>query len=117
MANLRQARAQLLGLQSTHASTSPMVGGLVMADNPFATSQSAANPMSLHLYMYDYALAGGAQTSANGRILIQRADLPQPTEEQQTLADVNRLMMQISDRTSSWVQGGIEIRGRDGKTV
>ena len=116
MANLRQARAQLLGLQSTHASTSPMVGGLVMADNPFATSQSAANSNAApSVYGTTMPWQVSAQTSANGAYINQRADLPQPTAEQQTLADVNRLMMQISDRTSSWVQGGIEIRGRDGE--
>lgn len=116
MANLRQARAQLLGLQSGHTSTSPTVGGLVMADNPFTTSQSAAdsNPES-SVYGKAMPWQVNSQTSVNGSSMNQRADLPQPTEDQQTLADVNRLMLQIAEQTSSWIQGGIEIRGRDGE--
>ncbi|MFB9136083.1 cellulose synthase subunit BcsC-related outer membrane protein [Vibrio olivae] len=116
MANLRQARSKLLGLKANYASTSPMVGGLVMADNPFAGSQTTVHSAQTYsVYGETMPWQVNTQTSLNGETINQRTDLPKPTAEQQTLADVNRLILQITERTSSWVQGGIEVRGRDGE--
>ena len=122
MAHLRQARAQLLGLKPNFTTTSPMVGGLVLADNPFIDSpltdeqKSTSSGAADSVYGAAMPWQVKAQTAASGAAINQRADLPQPSEQQQTLADVNRLMTQITDRTSSWVQGGIEIRSRDGES-
>ncbi len=117
LATLRQARANLLGLEQNYASSSPMIGGLVLADNPFATSNNAANSaQTSSIYGVTMPWQVTSTTSLNGDVINQRADLPTPSEEQQTLVEVNRLLVQINQQTSSWLQGGVQIRGRDGES-
>ncbi|SDH73149.1 Tetratricopeptide repeat-containing protein [Vibrio xiamenensis] len=111
LATLREARAKLLGLEQNYASTSPMIGGLVIADNPFESGRSSVSEAQTSS-VYGVTMPW----QVHGDTVTQRLDLPEPSEEQQTLADVNRLMVQINQQTSSWLQGGIEIRGRDGES-
>ena len=117
LATLREARSKLLGLQQNYASTSPMIGGLVIADNPFESGHSPANSaQSSSVYGVTMPWQVRQETSVNGDMMTQRLDMPAPSQEQQTLADVNRLLVQINQQTSSWLQGGVKIRGRDGES-
>lgn len=116
MAYLRQARSKLLGLEEHRASTSAMVGGMVLADNPFLDASNASNSSSSQsVYGTTMPWQVESGTSSNGNALYQRTDLPELTENQQLLADVNRLALQISEKTT-WVKGGVEIRSRDGES-
>lgn len=118
LAYLRNARGQLVGLQPGGSSTSPMIGGLVLADNPFS-STSKVQPVSNSPSLYGTSMpwqvgqvAPDAGAVVPGSI---RTDLPVETAQSKTLRQVDTMIDQLDDKTGTWMQGGVEIRGRDGE--
>lgn len=118
LAYLRNARGQLVGLQPGTTSTSPMIGGLVLADNPFS-STSKVQPVSTSPSLYSTSMpwqvgqvAPEAGTVVPGSV---RTDLPVETAQSKTLRQVDTMIDQLDDKTGTWMQGGVEIRGRDGE--
>lgn len=109
MATLRNARSQLLGMPLTSNSSSPMQGGRLLADNPFKADPSqfegTRNPS-----VYGTQMPWQIETANNYRI-----DAPKLTPRQETLTQVDQLLVTVGKETSSWLQADFEVRGRDGE--
>lgn len=119
MSYLRTARGKLLGLQGTSGDTAPMLGGLALADNPFTPKTSVA-PQTASNSLYGEAmpwqvaqLARNPQTAPAG---TTRTDLPVETAQAGTLRQVDNMMEQLTEKTATWAQGAVSVRGRDGES-
>jgi len=117
MTYLRSARGKLLGMASTNAAATPTIGGVLLADNPFVGNSKMA---SRSTYGEDNNLPWQvAQTAREpGSTLpgTTRTDLPMETVQSRTLRQVDEMMQDLQQKTGMWVQGGVEIRGRDGES-
>ena len=117
LAELRSARGQLLGFKSNGKSTSPLVGGMVIADNPFTSHTTEKNDepsSSVYGTAMPWQVNGQAQQTSQN--YSERTDLPALSADQQTLTEVDSLLTQIHKQNSTWVQGGIQVRNRDGES-
>ncbi|WP_312274138.1 cellulose synthase subunit BcsC-related outer membrane protein [Pseudescherichia sp.] len=117
MTYLRSARGKLLGMASTNAAATPTIDGVLLADNPFVGNSKMA---SRSTYGEDNNLPWQvAQTAREpGSTLpgTTRTDLPMETVQSRTLRQVDEMMQDLQQKTGKWVQGGVEIRGRDGES-
>ncbi|SUB08970.1 Cellulose synthase operon protein C precursor [Pantoea agglomerans] len=118
MAYLRSARGQLIGLQGAQPGSVPTVGGLALADNPFInrdTSPVGRSPSSygtvLPWQAAPASVAAGVTTQgepAAGSETVSR--------QSQILHDVDTMMDSLQEKTGSWSQGMVQVRGRDGES-
>lgn len=117
MTYLRSARGKLLGMASSNAAATPTIGGVLLADNPFVGNSKTA---SRSTYSEDTNLPWQvAQTAREpGSTLpgTMRTDLPMETVQSRTLRQVDEMMQELQQKTGMWMQGGVEIRGRDGES-
>lgn len=119
MTYLRSARGKLLGLQSSNSAQTPTVGGVLAADNPFVgvsrtpTATRTASTYGQYMPWQVSQVSAGAGTSLPG---IQRPDLPVETAQTRMLRQVDTMMESLQEKTGSWLQGGMEVRGRDGES-
>ncbi|WP_213991329.1 cellulose biosynthesis protein BcsC [Sodalis sp. dw_96] len=119
LALLRSAKGQVIGMSASGAGGAPVVGGLETADNPFINKSTAgATPRT-------------ASASAYGTILPwQRPDTATPlpltgaaqtlakveTPQDRSLKQINQMLDEEQDATSTWVEGDVGIRSRDGES-
>ncbi|MBL5932352.1 cellulose biosynthesis protein BcsC [Lelliottia amnigena] len=119
MTYLRSARGKLLGLQSTNSSATPTMGGLLLADNPFVTTSRSSQAIGATTSS-DSALPWQvAQTAREPGTTLpgtMRTDLPQETAQSRALRQVDDMMQRMDEQTGMWLQGGVEVRGRDGES-
>lgn len=114
MTYLRSARARLLGMQVGGSDSTPMAGGLLLADNPFIGNSPTGSLPVTHAMPWQVT-----QKAADpGTVLpgIMRTDLPQDTAQNRMLRQVDDMMKDLDQTTGMWVQGGINVRGRDGES-
>lgn len=119
MTYLRSARGKLLGLQSTNSSATPTMGGLLLADNPFMTtsrSSQAVGATTSSDSALPWQLAQTAREPGTTLPGTTRTDLPQETAQSRTLRQVDDMMQRMDEQTGMWLQGGVEVRGRDGES-
>ena len=119
MTYLRSARGKLLGMQSTNSSETPTVGGVLAADNPFiGVSQTSAQTRTASAYGQYMPWQVAQSAAAPGSTLpgIQRTDLPVDTAQTRMLRQVDTMMESLQEKTGSWLQGGMDVRGRDGES-
>lgn len=119
MTYLRSARGKLLGMQSTNSSETPTVGGVLAADNPFiGVSQTSAPTRTAFAYGQYMPWQVAQSAAAPGSTLpgIQRTDLPVDTAQTRMLRQVDTMMESLQEKTGSWLQGGMDVRGRDGES-
>lgn len=114
MAYLRSARGQLIGLQGAQPGSVPTVGGLALADNPFInrnTSPVGRSPSAYGTVLpWQAAPAEAApegEPAAGGELVAQRS---------QILHDVDTMMDALQEKTATWSQGMVQVRGRDGES-
>lgn len=114
MAYLRSARGQLIGLQDAQPGSVPTVGGLALADNPFInrhTSPVGRSPSAYGTVLpWQTAPAEAApagEPAAGNEIVAQRT---------QILHDVDTMMDVLQEKTATWSQGMVQVRGRDGES-
>ena len=117
---LRSARGRVLGLQTTNSSATPSVGGLLAADNPFVGT-SRLQPQARTASTYGRTLpwqVGTVSTSEPEMTMpgSQRTDLPVETAQNRTLRQIDSMMEQLEEKTGTWLQGGVEVRSRDGES-
>ncbi|WP_413742079.1 cellulose synthase subunit BcsC-related outer membrane protein [Sodalis sp. RH15] len=117
LALLRSAKGQVIGMSASGAGGAPVVGGLEIADNPFINkSTDAPTPRTASAYgtilpwqrsdtVTPLPLTGVAQTPVRAQ-----------TPAERTLKQINQLLDQEQDATSTWVEGDIGIRSRDGES-
>ncbi|MGK3194852.1 cellulose synthase subunit BcsC-related outer membrane protein [Enterobacter soli] len=119
MTYLRSARGKLVGLESTNSAATPTMGGLLLADNPFVstsrTTQAVGATVSSESAL-PWQLAQTAREPGSTLPGTTRTDLPQETVQSRTLRQVDDMMLQMQDQTGTWLQGGVQIRGRDGES-
>ncbi|MGI1236750.1 cellulose synthase subunit BcsC-related outer membrane protein [Klebsiella quasipneumoniae subsp. similipneumoniae] len=119
MTYLRSARGKLLGMQSTNSSETPTVGGVLAADNPFiGVSQTSAPTRTASAYgqYMPWQVAQSAAAPGSSLPGIQRTDLPVDTAQTRMLRQVDTMMESLQEKTGSWLQGGMDVRGRDGES-
>ncbi len=115
MSYLRTARGQLIGLQGAETGSVPSVGGLALADNPFinrGTSPVGRTPSSYGAVM-PWQSAPAATSSAAGVTLASNTPAVQ---QSQTLRQIDNMMDDLQEKTGTWVQGQMQVRGRDGES-
>jgi len=115
MSYLRTARGQLIGLQGAETGSVPSVGGLALADNPFinrGTSPVGRTPSSYGAVM-PWQSAPAATSSAEGVTLASNTPAVQ---QSQTLRQIDNMMDDLQEKTGTWVQGEMQVRGRDGES-
>lgn len=115
MSYLRTARGQLIGLQGAETGSVPNVGGLALADNPFinrGTSPVGRTPSSYGAVM-PWQSAPAATSSAEGVTLASNTPAVQ---QSQTLRQIDNMMDDLQEKTGTWVQGEMQVRGRDGES-
>ncbi|MRT24549.1 tetratricopeptide repeat protein [Enterobacteriaceae bacterium RIT697] len=115
MSYLRTARGQLIGLQGAETGSVPSVGGLALADNPFinrGTSPVGRSPSSYGAVM-PWQSAPAATSSAEGVTLASNTPAIQ---QSQTLHQIDSMMDDLQEKTGTWVQGQMQVRGRDGES-
>lgn len=111
---LRSARARLLGMQVGGRDSTPMAGGILLADNPFIGNSTSGSLAATHAMPWQVT-----QTAADpGTVLpgIMRTDLPLDTTQNRMLRQVDDMMKELDQSTGMWMQGGITVRGRDGES-
>ncbi|MGY5954877.1 cellulose synthase subunit BcsC-related outer membrane protein [Kosakonia sp. BK9b] len=116
MTYLRSARGKLVGLDSTNRDATPTLGGVLLADNPFTTTSKSAAPQSLYGQTLPWQVAQVAREPGSNLPGTTRTDLPVETAQSRTLRQVDDMMQQMNEQTGMWLQGGVQIRGRDGET-
>ena len=115
MSYLRTARGQLIGLQGAETGSVPSVGGLALADNPFinrGTSPVGRSPSSYGAVM-PWQSAPASTSSAEGVTLASNTPAIQ---QSQTLHQIDSMMDDLQEKTGTWVQGQMQVRGRDGES-
>ncbi|SCC12196.1 Tetratricopeptide repeat-containing protein [Kosakonia oryzendophytica] len=116
MTYLRSARGKLVGLDSSNSAATPTIGGVLLADNPFMTTSKTTAPQSLYGQTLPWQVAQVAREPGSTLPGTTRTDLPVETAQSRTLRQVDDMMQQMDEKTGMWLQGNVEIRGRDGET-
>lgn len=117
MTYLRSARGKLLGMASTNAAATPTIGGVLLADNPFVgNSRTATHSTYSEGNTMPWQVAQTAREPGSTLPGTTRTDLPMETVQSRTLRQVDDMMQDLQQKTGMWVQGGVDIRGRDGES-
>ncbi|MBC7006254.1 BCSC C-terminal domain-containing protein [Photobacterium sp. BZF1] len=103
IAALRQARGKLLGQEFSYSISGKTLGDQVMADNPFITT-AHTKQASITLLPWLSQETNDTQSATHFG-----------NNDQETLKQVDDLMVDLKKTTSSWLQGGLVIRGRNGE--
>ncbi|MBW1255040.1 cellulose biosynthesis protein BcsC [Pantoea allii] len=116
MRYLRAARGQIIGLQGAQAGATPTIGGLALADNPFidrSTSPVGHSPSSYGTVLPWQVAPVSAEGSQD--VAVARANTV-PSQQAQTLHDIDTMMETLQEKTGTWAQGAVQVRGRDGES-
>jgi thioredoxin-like negative regulator of GroEL len=116
MTYLRSARGKLVGLESTNSAATPTIGGVLLADNPFTTTSKTSTTASLYGTTLPWQVAQVAREPGTSLPGTTRTDLPVETAQSRTLRQVDDMMQQMDEKKGMWLQGGVEVRGRDGES-
>ncbi|MGK9174788.1 BCSC C-terminal domain-containing protein [Yokenella regensburgei] len=116
MTYLRNARGKLVGLESGNSTGTPTIGGVLLADNPFTTTSKTATPNSIYGTSLPWQVAQQAREPGSTLPGTTRTDLPMETAQTRTLRQVDEMMQQMDEKNGMWLQGGVEVRGRDGES-
>jgi len=111
LAYLRTARGKMIGLQGAESGSTPTIGGLALADNPFVNRTTLNARKSPSAY-------GGVMPWQQGQ--AEDGSVPDGTkvvsQQAQTLHQIDTMMDDLQERTGTWAQGGVQVRGRDGES-
>lgn len=120
MTYLRSARGKLVGLESSNSATTPTIGGVLLADNPFTTTSKttpqSSSPQALYGTILPWQVAQVAHEPGTSLPGTTRTDLPVETAQSRTLRQVDNMMQELDEKKGMWLQGEVDIRGRDGES-
>ncbi|WP_412098367.1 cellulose synthase subunit BcsC-related outer membrane protein [Enterobacter sp.] len=118
MTYLRSARGKLVGLESTNSAATPTIGGVLVADNPFIRTSKTTQLASTSAYgdTLPWQVAQVAREPGSTLPGTTRTDLPMETTQARALRQVDEMMQDLEQKTGMWLQGGVEVRGRDGES-
>ncbi|MGK3144010.1 cellulose synthase subunit BcsC-related outer membrane protein [Pantoea sp. C2G6] len=114
MSYLRSARGQLIGLQGAQPGSAPTVGGLALADNPFIDRNTS--PVGRSASSYGTVLPWQAAPESVVAQGEPAAGGETATRSSQMLHDVDRMIDSLQEKTGTWSQGMVQVRGRDGES-
>lgn len=119
MTYLRSARGKLVGLESFNSAATPTIGGILLADNPFTTTSKtppqSSSPQALYGTILPWQVAKWL-VSLSSLPGTTRTDLPVETAQSRTLRQVDNMMQELDEKKGMWLQGEVDIRGRDGES-
>ena len=112
---LRTARGKMIGLQGAETGSVPVVGGLALSDNPFINRSTPDTRRSASAYG---AAMPWQQTpgASSYRDIDGQMAASEPSPQSRTLHQIDSMMDDLQQRTGTWAQGGVQIRGRDGES-
>ena len=112
---LRTARSKMIGLQGAETGNVPVVGGLALTDNPFINRSTPDTRRSTSVYG---AAMPWQQTpdASHYRDINGQTVASGPAPQSRTLHQIDSMMDDLQQRTGTWAQGGVQIRGRDGES-
>ncbi|WP_405423019.1 cellulose synthase subunit BcsC-related outer membrane protein [Pantoea stewartii] len=116
MRYLRTARGQIIGLQGAQPGTTPTIGGLALADNPFvnrSTSPVGRTPSTYGTVLPWQVAPASSGTSPDATVA---STTNVPSQQAQTLHDIDAMMETLQEKTGTWAQGTVQVRGRDGES-
>lgn len=114
MRYLRTARGKMIGLQGAQSGSVPTVGGLALADNPFINRSTS--PVGRSSSSYGAVMPWqNAPTVSRTADTALAADTP-ALQQNQTLHQIDTMMEALQEKTGTWVQGQMQVRGRDGES-
>ncbi len=116
MRYLRTARGQIIGLQGAQPGTTPTIGGLALADNPFvnrSTSPVGRTPSTYGTVLPSQVAPASSGTSPDATVA---STTNVPSQQAQTLHDIDAMMETLQEKTGTWAQGTVQVRGRDGES-
>ncbi|MGP2463421.1 Tfp pilus assembly protein PilF [Pantoea ananatis] len=116
MRYLRSARGQIIGLQGAQPGATPTIGGLALADNPFinrSTSPVGRTPSSYGTVLPWQVAPVSAEGAQEGTLASANTV---SSQQAQTLHDVDAMMETLQEKTGTWAQGTVQVRGRDGES-
>ncbi|SLJ99542.1 Tetratricopeptide repeat-containing protein [Enterobacter sp. NFR05] len=120
MTYLRSARGKLVGLESSNSAATPTIGGILLADNPFTTTSKtppqSSSPQALYGTILPWQVAQVAREPGSSLPGTTRTDLPVETAQSRTLRQVDNMMQELDEKKGMWLQGEVDIRGRDGES-
>ena len=112
MVYLRNARGQLIGLQGAQGEGLPTMGGQALADNPFINRSTS--PVGGYGTVLPWQATPASTSSAVGVTLAGGPGVP--SQQVQMLHQIDSMMDTLQEKTGTWVQGAMQIRGRDGES-
>ncbi|EXU76591.1 cellulose biosynthesis protein BcsC [Erwinia mallotivora] len=115
LAWLRTAHGKINGLQQTSDGSPPVIGGMVLADNPFINRTTLpvrhnASPSTYGAVMPWQQSTVAADSSG------QTASADVPTQQEQTRQQIDNMLDDLQQRTGNWTQGTVQVRSRDGES-
>ena len=119
---LRTAKGKMIGLEGSSVGSVAGIGGLTLSDNPFINRTTMTVRKSPSVYgntmpwqqapdARDYRNIGGA----SGGLTVVGGGSEAALQQNQTLHQIDTMMDELTKDTGTWMQGGVQIRGRDGE--
>ena len=114
---LRSARSQLTGLQGAQSGETPTVGGLALADNPFINRSTSPVGRTASSYgtVLPWQSAPAGVTRGGEEVALAGSDTLS-LQQARTLHQIDSMMEGLQEKTGSWAQGQVQVRGRDGES-
>jgi len=119
---LRTAKGKMIGLDGSRVGSTAGIGGLTLSDNPFInrTTMSVRKSPSVYGNTMPWQQAPDARDyrdidGAEGGLTLVGGGTEAATRQNQTLHQIDTMMDELEKDTGTWMQGGIQIRGRDGE--
>lgn len=103
MVFLREAKNRVNGVTGAPSGGPAVIGGLRLADNPFAAQSTASSSVNTSSSAYGEVLPW--QVAAPGY-----ARAPAAVAKNPTLQQIDKLMDEVQGKTATWVQGNISLR-------
>ncbi|MCX8958365.1 cellulose biosynthesis protein BcsC [Erwinia psidii] len=115
LAYLRTAHAKINGVQQTSDGSRPVIGGMVLADNPFINRTTLPVHRSSSSSTYGTVMPW-QQASASQDSGTPVATTDVPSQRSQTRQQIDTMMDDLQTSTGTWAQGAVQVRARDGES-
>ncbi len=119
---LRTAKGKMIGLDGSSVGNTAGIGGLTLSDNPFInrTTMTVQKSPSVYGNTMPWQQAPDARDYRDigesvGGLTVVGGGSKVATQQSQTLHQIDTMMDDLQKDTGTWMQGGIQIRGRDGE--